>query len=151
MDVYNIFKKYKLKINGDKIYDPIREKFVKLTPEEIVRQKTICFLTKHLNTPKDKLCVEVALSTFGLANNRKRIDIGIFDDNKNLIGIVECKANLIGYNDSPFIQAIDYVTLLNVKYYFVVDGEYFHGYYYDSSNDQFVKLEAIPMYDELFN
>lgn len=151
MDVYNIFKKYKLKIKEDQIFDSIRCKFVKLTPEERVRQKTLCFLMNYLKVPKDKLCVEVALSTFGLTNNRKRIDIGIFDDKNQLIGIVECKAELIGYNDSPFLQAIDYVTLLNVKYYFVADGEYFQGYYYDSTNDQFVKLEAIPMYDELFN
>jgi len=39
MDIYKAFKKYKLQIKGDQIYDPIREKFVHLTPEEKVRQQ----------------------------------------------------------------------------------------------------------------
>ncbi len=151
MNIYTLFKKYKVKIKNDKIFDPIRNKFVALTPEESIRQKTISFLLSYMNIPADKLCVEIALSSFGLINNRKRIDIGIFDNDHELIGIVECKANYIGYGEAPYIQALDYVLSLGVKYYFVVDGEDFVGYHYDSSNDQFVKLESIPVYNNLLS
>ena len=48
MDIYKAFKKYKLKIKGDQIYDPIREKFVHLTPEEKVRQQTLQYMINEL-------------------------------------------------------------------------------------------------------
>lgn len=149
MDVYHIFKRYKLKIKQDQIFDPIRSKFVALTPEEQVRQKTIQFLLHHMNVPAERLGVEVALSTLGDKGNRKRIDICIFDAENHLCGIVECKANYIGYRESPYQQALDYVTTLGVRCYFVVDGQDMIGYYYDPQNDQFVQLDTIPEYDAL--
>ena len=54
---------------------PIREKYVHLTPEERVRQKTIYFLTDQLHVPKECVIVEKSLSTLGDIGNRKRIDI----------------------------------------------------------------------------
>ena len=40
MEVSKIIDRYKLKIADDKIYDFVRERYVHLTPEEIVSQKT---------------------------------------------------------------------------------------------------------------
>jgi hypothetical protein len=149
MDVYQIFKRYKTKVKDNQIFDPIRNKFVALTPEEQVRQKTIQFLIRHMHVPADQLGIEVALSTLGDKGNRKRIDICIFDSEKRLRGIVECKANYIGYGEAPYQQALDYVTTIGARCYFVVDGRDMIGYYYDSQNDQFVQMDAIPTYDEL--
>ena len=39
----------------NKIYDPIRQKYLLLTPEEDVRQKTIKFLMKRLGVPQDRI------------------------------------------------------------------------------------------------
>lgn len=144
-----MFKRYKIKMKGNQIFDPIRDKYVALTPEERVRQQTVQFLLQHMNVPPDHLGVEVALSTLGDKGNRKRIDICIFDAKNNLCGIVECKANYIGYGEAPFQQALDYVTTIGVRSYFVVDGRNIIGYYYDKINDQFIQMETIPSYDEL--
>ena len=149
MDVYRIFKKYKLKIKNDQIFDPVRNKFVALTPEERVRQQTIQFLLQNMKVPPDRLGVEVGLSTLGAKGNRKRIDICIFDEANNLCGIVECKAYNTQYIDAPFQQALDYVVTIGARCYFVADGQDLFGYYYDPHNDQFVQIESVPSYEEI--
>lgn len=151
MDIYKTFKKYKLKIKGEQIYDPIREKFVHLTPEEKVRQQTLQFMMKELEIPSEKIGVEISLNALGDVGNRKRIDICVFDDEKNVIAIIECKANYIGDKEAPYNQAIDYVTSLGVRRYLVVDGYDMIGYYYNGQQDQFEKIEKLPLYQDLLN
>ena len=63
LNVISIFNRYKVQTDGDRIYDPIRLKYVHLTPEEIVRQKTIKYLIKRLAVPEDKIIVERRLDT----------------------------------------------------------------------------------------
>lgn len=151
MDVYNIFKKYKIRTKEKQIFDPIRNKFVAMTPEEQVRQRTIQFLIHHVSIPIEKLKVEVSLNSLGSIGNRKRIDIGVFDENDHLCGIVECKANYIGKGEAPYMQAIDYADTLAIRFYFVSDGRDFIGYYYSAENDQYIQLDTLPTYDELLH
>ena len=149
MDVYRSLKKYKLKIKGTQIYDPIREKYVHLTPEERVRQKTICFLTDQLHVPKDCVIVEKSLSSLGDIGNRKRIDIGVLDSHHDLAAIIECKADYVGDAESPYIQALDYTETLRVKYYFVSDGYDIVGFQHILQNNQFLKLDTLLDYSEI--
>ena len=149
MDVVKAFKKYKLKIREDQIFDPIRQKFVRLTPEEKVRQKTIQFLINHMEIPADRIGVELSLNSLGDIGNRKRIDIGVFNDSNKIVAIVECKADYIGFKEAPYQQAIDYVASLGVYRYFVVDGYDMIGYHYNSQNDQFEKIDDMPTYPQL--
>jgi len=44
MYIGNTTKRYKLQTNDGKVYDPIRDKYVNETPEEINRQKVIKYL-----------------------------------------------------------------------------------------------------------
>ena len=149
MDVYKAFKKYKLKIKGNQIYDPVRNKFVHLTPEEKVRQQMLQFMIQTLAIPIERIGVELSLNSLGDVGNRKRIDIGIFNEENKLVAIVECKADYIGYKEAPYQQAIGYVSSLGVYRYFVVDGYDLTGYFYDIHNDQFIKMEVIPSYSEM--
>jgi hypothetical protein len=60
MEVSSIFARYKIKLNDNKVYDPIRQIYVKATPEEIVRQKTIKFLQLRLNNEIPNCCTIAA-------------------------------------------------------------------------------------------
>lgn len=151
MDIFKTFKKYKLRIKGNQIYDPVREKFVQLTPEEKVRQQTLQFMMDYLEIPINKLGVELSLNSLGDVGNRKRIDICVFNDENKAVAIVECKADYIGYKEAPYQQAIDYVTSLGVYRYFVVDGYDIIGYYYNAKLEQFEKLEELPTYPDMLN
>lgn len=92
MNIGRITARYKNKVLENKIFDPIRNKYVKLTPEEAVRQKIIKFLMKRLQVPQDKILVERALGTLGLLvaedKKKQRIDIGILDEEGLLMAVV---------------------------------------------------------------
>ena len=150
MNVSSIYSRYKIDIQDGKIYDPIRLKYLKQTPEEIVRQKTIKFLINRLKVPKDKIIVETALRTLGVESDKKdnRIDIGILDEEGLLIAVVECKAGVIGTKEAPYLQAQDYLVELNTRYFFVTDGVEFNGYFWNT--ERFIKLNEIPKYDRFY-
>ncbi|MBE5954982.1 MAG: type I restriction enzyme HsdR N-terminal domain-containing protein [Lachnospiraceae bacterium] len=141
MNLHREFSKMCLNKREGEIYDPIREKWIKNTPEETVRQQMIQFMLKRMNVPKNRIGVEKALSTLGITGNRKRIDICIWDENNKIKGIIECKAYHISQDESPYQQVLDYVRALNAKYYLVTDGIDLKGFYYDESLSQFLKME----------
>ena len=149
MDIFKEFRKYRLKIKGEQIFDPIRQKFVRLTPEEKVRQQTIQFMIDRMNIPADKIGVELSLSSLGDIGNKKRIDIGIFNNSNKIVAIIECKAEYIGTKEAPYQQVINYVTSLGVYRYFVVDGYDIIGFYYNSKSDQFEKIDEMLTYSQL--
>ena len=149
MNVAKIYAGYKVQTVGDTIFDPIRQKYVHLTPEEVVRQKTVKFLTKRLEVPQSRIMVERSLGTLGVEGSKKRIDIGILDDEGLLTGIVECKASLTFYDEAAHTQAQDYLLSLNARYFFVTDGCRFNGYYHDDA--QFIRLEELPSYDRWYH
>ncbi len=142
MNVFSIFSRYKTKIEGNTIFDPIRQRYVHLTPEEIIRQKTIKFLMRRLKVPQDRIIVERSLSTLGVPGSKKRIDIGILDADGLIMAVIECK---VWVSEAAAAQAQDYLEALNTRYFFVTDGEIFEGYYYNTI--QFIRLEKIPTYD----
>lgn len=145
MEVSKIFDRYKLKIADNTIYDFVRERYVHLTPEEIVRQKTLKFLMNRLGIPKDRIIVERSLGTLGVKGSKKRIDIGVYDDEGLLMAVVECKAPAVFNPEAAFTQAQNYLRELNTRYFFVTDGCSFEGFYYDTIKD--IKLKEIPKYD----
>ena len=80
MYIFDIFKRYKLDIRERTIFDPIRNKYVSLTPEEKIRQQTIKYLIQRLKIPPNRIGVEKSLHQLGDIGNKKRVDICIFDE-----------------------------------------------------------------------
>ena len=57
------------------VFDPLRKRFVLLTPEEEVRQKMLYLLVEHLKVPAGLVAVEYSLKVNGLD---KRADAVVF-------------------------------------------------------------------------
>jgi len=149
MNVEKIYARYSAKVEDGHIYDPIRMRYVKATPEEIVRQKTLKFLTKRLHVPMNTIIVERSLASLGVTGSKKRIDIGILDDDNLIMAVVECKATKVGVGEAAFEQAKDYLLELFTRYYFVTDGVTFDGFFYDT--EDFLPLDEIPKYDKWYS
>ena len=47
------------------VFDPLRRKYVKLTPEEEVRQKALYLLVEHLKVPSGLIAVEYSVKVNG--------------------------------------------------------------------------------------
>ncbi|MCE7993117.1 MAG: type I restriction enzyme HsdR N-terminal domain-containing protein [Roseivirga sp.] len=140
--------KYRIEQNGGKlaIFDPIRKKFIILTPEEWVRQHFINYLTQHLGYPASRIRVESGTSY----NKRaKRTDILIYNDELEPLVLVECKAAHVAVNQSTFNQISVYNKTLKAKVLICSNGMVHYACRYDAGNESVSFLDQIPHYSDL--
>ncbi|MDR2814426.1 MAG: type I restriction enzyme HsdR N-terminal domain-containing protein [Prevotellaceae bacterium] len=126
-----------------KIFDPIRKKYVALTPEEQVRQKFICFLLHERNFPAGLMMVEHALKVNGM---NRRCDIVACSRSGAPLLLVECKAPSVRLGNDTFAQAARYNIALRVPYLAITNGaeSYCCRVCFDTGSIEF--LEDFPDY-----
>jgi hypothetical protein len=100
------------------ILDPIRKKFVLLTPEEWVRQHVIQDLMDK-GISKTRLSIEKQFEVMG---QQKRFDVVVAGANASIALLVECKAPEIPITQATFDQIARYQLALNATYLMVTNG-----------------------------
>ena len=99
------FPTYQFKIKSSEnkyfIFDILRKKYMRLTPEEWVRQRIVWYLIEEKKYPPSLIAIEKKLTINKLT---KRTDILVFDKNGLPHIIVECKAPNIKITQSAFDQ-----------------------------------------------
>ncbi|MCF8301628.1 MAG: type I restriction enzyme HsdR N-terminal domain-containing protein [Bacteroidales bacterium] len=134
-------------INSRKeIYDPLRKKYIVLTPEEWVRQHFIQYLVHERQYPSSLLAVEKQLKLYRL---QKRADIVAHSRSGNPLLIVECKAPQVTITQSTFDQIVNYNMTLKVRYLVITNGMTHYCCKVDWENNQYTFLESIPDYKML--
>lgn len=133
---------------GDKvtIFDPLRRKYVTLTPEEWVRQHFINYLTAHLGYPLSMLANEVELQ---IGQKKLRCDSVLYDHQARPRMIVEYKAPGITITQKVFDQISAYNLLLHVDYLIVSNGIDHYCCKMDYNSKKYLFLEEIPRYENL--
>jgi hypothetical protein len=128
------------------IFDPVRKKFIALTPEEWVRQHMLNYLIIHKNYPAILIGVEVPLR---YNNLKKRSDIVVFNTAGRPAMIIECKAPDIPVTQVVFEQAAMYNIVFHCLYLLVTNGitHYICIMNYTERSWKFV--EQIPDYSSL--
>ena len=100
------------------ILDPIRKKFVLLTPEEWVRQHVIQdLLDKGIS--KTRLSIEKQFEVMG---QQKRFDVVVAGSNASIALLIECKAPEVPITQATFDQIARYQLALNANYLMVTNG-----------------------------
>lgn len=128
------------------VFDPIRKKYVALTPEEYVRQQTLLYLTNQKGYPVGLIAVETSLKLNELT---KRTDILIHGRQRNPLMIVECKAESVPISQATFDQLARYNMTLNVPYLVATNGHTCYCCLIDFERQNYVFLKEIPHYGEL--
>ncbi len=128
------------------IYDPVRHKYVVLTPEEWVRQHLILYLSLIKKFPLSVMGVEKQLM---LNKQPKRFDLVIFSRNGSPYLLVECKAPGVEITEKAFDQAARYNMLLKAEYFFITNGLDHYTCRIDYENKQYIFIEDIPQFDEI--
>lgn len=113
------------------VLDPVRRRWVALTPEEGVRQQTIQMLHVQYGYPYELMQVEGAITLNGMT---RRCDIVVYHDGCPLM-IVECKRPDVPLTQKVCDQACRYNTVLQVPYLLLTNGrqrvvieiDYLHG------------------------
>jgi hypothetical protein len=141
---------YSFKIIGEPgsemIFDPLRRKFVRLTPEEWVRQNFVQYLINEGRYPAGLIGIEVQ---FSLNRLRKRVDILVHDRTGKPVMIVECKTFDRNLNEKVFDQIVTYNMQFKVPFLVVTNGMIHFACKMDFKNNNHDYLDIIPQYDEL--
>ncbi len=138
---------YRLRENFGKlqIFDPIRKKYVQLTPEEWVRQHILNLLNSHLNYPTALTKVEGGLK---YNNRQKRTDVVIYSKDLAPLVLVECKAPEVKIDQ----KVIDQLSVYNKKSKapLVISTNGIQTYAMLCNNpDNTQMLKEIPSYEDL--
>ena len=124
------------------VFDPVRKKWVVMTPEERVRQIFILYLLNVRQFPISHLSVEKAITVNGLT---KRYDIVVFGEDQKPYLVVECKAPEVEISQAVVEQAGRYNSTLRAPYVGVTNGStrlFFH-IEFDTGTISPVDLEKI--------
>lgn len=140
---YNITLKEE---NGNHfIFDDIRKKYLRLTPEEWVRQNFVKYLIDEKKYPASLIVIEKGLKLNELT---KRADVLIYKDS-NPILLVECKAPTVKISQDTFDQISRYNLTFKVPYLMVTNGMSHYCCQIDFENNSYHFLEEIPYFEEL--
>lgn len=129
-----------------RIYDFIRKKYVRLTPEEWVRQHLLNFLVNERKFPQSLIGVEKKLLINQL---EKRTDVVMYSNTLKPLLLAECKAPEVPIDQAVFDQAARYNMTLNVHYFLLTNGIQTISCRIDHERQSYEFLEDIPSYTEL--
>lgn len=101
------------------IFDPLRKQWVRLTPEEWVRQHFINYLVEVLDYPAKLIAIEKQIH---MGELQKRFDILVYKNDKPWM-IVECKEQQAKLNDTVLTQVFQYQSVIGAEYIVLTNGE----------------------------
>jgi len=132
----------------DYILDSLRKQYVRLTPEEFVRQHFVSYLIHHKNYPSGRLANEIQIF---LGNVTKRCDTVLYDELLQPLMIIEYKAPSIEIDQRVFDQIARYNMTLNVPWLIVSNGIRHFCCRIDREKQKVVFEKEIPDFEELRN
>jgi hypothetical protein len=122
------------------IFDPLRKKWVRLTPEEWVRQNFLQYLLQVMHYPASLIAIEKEIQ---IGELKKRFDILVYKNDHPWL-LIECKEMNVPINESVMQQLLRYQTIVQADYLIVTNGNETKGI--GKENNQFITLNAIPSY-----
>lgn len=133
-----------LTIDGRRVLDPLRRRFVALTPEEWVRQHFVYWLIAYRGYPAGLMGNEVSLT---LNDTARRCDTVVYDRHARPWMIVEYKAPHVPIDERVFAQILRYNLVLGARYLTVSNGLTTHccEIIYPEGRPRF--LTDLPAYD----
>ena len=126
------------------VWDPLRKKSVRLTPEEEVRQWFISVLHEGMKVPEHMMGSEVSLTWNGMDY---RADIVVYDRQAQPLLVVECKRPEVELTQEVVDQAIRYNHALDVRYIVITNG--LKTFMFERGAEGFAFVEKAPMWEDM--
>jgi len=130
------------------VFDRLRKQFVRLTPEEYVRQQFVSFLIEHKGYPSGRIANEIGIV---LGNVRKRCDTVVYDNYLQPLMIIEYKSPSIAISQKTFDQIARYNFTLQVPWLIVSNGIQHFCCRTDKEKKEYVFVNKIPEYERVKN
>ena len=131
---------FRLKKEKDKefIFDEIRKQWLRLTPEEWVRQNFLQYLSITKKYPSSLIAIEKEIK---LCELKKRCDIVVYKNDKPWM-IIECKEMNVVLNESTIEQILRYNMVMKVDYLIITNGTNIHAW--NVADGKANEIDAIP-------
>lgn len=132
--------------NGLEVFDPLRRKYVSMTPEEWVRQHFVHYLISEKGYPASLMANEAMIKLNSLT---KRCDTVAYNNQLEPLVICEFKKPDIEITQQVFDQVVRYNIVLKVKYLIVSNGMSHYCCKMNYDDMSFDYLQEIPEYISL--
>ena len=126
------------------VLDPVRRRWVALTPEEGVRQRVILMLHHDHHYPLELMQVEGAISLNGMT---RRCDIVVYDTAGSPRMIVECKRPEVAITQKVCDQACRYNSVMHVPYLLLTNGIQQAVIRIDYQQNKLLPLRSVPDFE----
>ena len=139
---------YKIQVarTGYQIFDVVRKKYVRLTPEEWVRQHCLHYLIGHLAYPRALIRLERGVWHSRLQH---RPDLVAYDRLARPLLLVECKASGVPLTTKTQEQLMRYNAYYKSRLLVMTNGLQHFCWQLDYAGRCSVGLQAIPHFDNL--
>ena len=121
-----------------------RRRFVRLTPEELVRQTTLQLLVDEYAYPHHLIAVEVPIE---VAGKPKRCDAIVYNQQMQPLMLIEFKAPSVAITQEVFDQAAIYNRHLRVPFLMLCNGR--QSILAQVTPSAYSLLDHIPQYPEI--
>lgn len=121
--------KLEVQIDGNKIYSPLRDKWLVLTPEEQVRQNYICRLVNFYGYSLEQMDEELKVNNSHRGQGKARADIVIWktkedkQKNKAAFIVVECKAETVKIQQQDYYQGANYAAWSGANFFVTTNAK----------------------------
>jgi hypothetical protein len=142
LDFSGIELKLKQEEGRTLVFDPMRKKWLVLTPEEHVRQYLLLYLSEKMDYPAGMMSVEKQVR---VGDMNKRFDIVVYDRMHKPWMLVECKSPDVMITEAALHQLLQYQNVVQCNYWVLTNGHQL--FCADASDITSIKwLEQLPDY-----
>ena len=112
-----------IQIKDNKIFAPLKNKWLVYKPEEEVRQKYICRLVDSYGYSLDQMAQELQVTNSHRGQGAARADIVIWrnkedkQNSKNALIVVECKAESVTIHQEDYFQGNNYAVYAGADFF----------------------------------
>jgi len=126
----------------NEVFDIIRKKWLRLSPEEWVRQNMIHYLLLK-KYPASLITVEKEIK---LGELMKLCDVVVYTREALPFMIIECKEMNVSLSEKTLEQILRYHITLPADYLIVTNGSYCFGF--QKTDNQFMETNEFPRYPD---
>lgn len=137
-------------LQSKKVYDAVRKKWLVATPEELVRQKILRYLTEKMGYPSHAIVIEKKLSELPHLQDQnvpdRRLDILCYESRSyRPLLLIECKG--IALQEKMLSQVMGYNAYIGAPLICLAnEGEFLLGW---SDETRPLPFEGLPTYQTL--
>jgi len=135
----------KNKENKPLVFDQIRKKWLRCTPEEWVRVHCLNYLIHTLNYPPSWIKVQNEIKLY---NTSKRFDIMVVNPNRGNLLLVECKAPSVKIDQQVFDQIARYNLEAKSQYMMLTNGMNHYFCTMDYTNQRYHFIKELPNFTQ---